>query len=116
MSKPKAYDPQDGYQYHILCRNPSISREWEHCDYAKDRTERSYLVGEYRLAYGAGWEFTSILQPRKHWPKTVRCSLCSKKIVEEDALYIAGEGDKPRPYCVECEKIKEPGDPEPITV
>ena len=32
MSKPKAYDPQTGYRYQILCRNVAYSREWEHCD------------------------------------------------------------------------------------
>lgn len=67
MTQPQAYDPQQGYQYHILCRNQSYDRIWEHCDYAKDRTEKRYLVEEYRLAYGSGWEFKSIMQPSKYW-------------------------------------------------
>jgi hypothetical protein len=53
----------------LLCRNPSYGRAWGHCDYAKDRCERNYLVGEYQLAYGAGWQFKSIQLPRKYWPK-----------------------------------------------
>jgi len=69
MSMPKAYDPQDGQQYQIFCRNRQYSREWEACDYAKDRTEKKHLIGEYSLAYGAGWEFKSVLLPAKYWPK-----------------------------------------------
>lgn len=67
MAFPKAYDPQQGYRYQILCRNQQYGREWEHCDYAKDRQEKSRLIGEYRLAYGAGWEFKSIMLPVKFW-------------------------------------------------
>lgn len=67
MTRPAAYDPEPGYCYQILCRHQS--REWEHCDYAKDRAEKKYLVGEYRLAYGAGWEFKTIQLPAKYWPK-----------------------------------------------
>lgn len=68
MSKPKAYDPQQGYKYQILCRNQKYNgREWEHCDYAKDKTEKNYLINEYRLAYGVGYEFKSILLPVKYW-------------------------------------------------
>jgi hypothetical protein len=67
MSLPKAYDPQQGYRYQLLCRNPSYGREWESCDYAKDRQERGYLVSNYRDAYGAGWEFKAILLPAKYW-------------------------------------------------
>jgi len=69
MAKPQAYEPADGYKFQILARNPSYGRAWEHCDYAKDRQEKNYLIGEYRLAYGAGWEFQSILLPAKYWPK-----------------------------------------------
>ena len=67
MSRPIAYKPEQGYRYQILCRNQEYSRSWEHCDYAKDNQERGYLVGEYRLAYGAGWEFNGILLPKKYW-------------------------------------------------
>ncbi len=69
MPKPKAYDPQYGYKYQILCRNQSYDRAWEHCEYAVSRQEKNYLIGETRMAYGAGWEFQSILLPRKYWPK-----------------------------------------------
>ena len=65
MSYPKAYDPQQGYRHQILTR--AGEQEWEHCDYAKDRRERDYLLGEYRLAYGPGFEFKTILFPKKYW-------------------------------------------------
>lgn len=65
--QPKAYAPEKGYKFQILCRNLSYSREWEHCDYAKTFAERNYLYGEYSLAYGQGWQFKSILLPEKYW-------------------------------------------------
>jgi hypothetical protein len=67
MTRPKAYDPQQGHKYQLLCRNPSYGREWEHCDHAKDKTEKDYLLGEYRLAYGKDWEFKIITCPQKYW-------------------------------------------------
>jgi hypothetical protein len=69
MARPKAYEPAEGYRFQILCRNQQYDRAFEHCDYAKDSTEKNYLIGEYRLAYGAGWEFKSIMLPAKYWPK-----------------------------------------------
>ena len=66
MSMPKAYCPEQGYKFQILCRNQEYARAWEHCDYAKDWAERRFLIGEYKLAYGAGWEFQSILLPNKY--------------------------------------------------
>ena len=69
MSRPQAYEPQEGYRYQILARNQSYGRAWEHCDYAEDRQGKNYLIGEYKLAYGIGWEFKSILLPSKYWPK-----------------------------------------------
>jgi len=69
MSYPKAYDPQDGYKFQILCRNLEYNREWEHCDYATDGSDKLHLITNYRMAYGAGWEFKTILFPRKCWPK-----------------------------------------------
>jgi hypothetical protein len=67
MTKPKAFDPEPGYHYQILCRYDSrewehcdYASEWEHCDYAKDKRERDYLLGEYRLAYGNGYQFKTI--------------------------------------------------------
>jgi hypothetical protein len=67
MSYPQAYDPQQGYKYQILCRNQSYSRTWEHCDYAKDRQEKNYLINEYRMAYGVGYEFKAITLPQRYW-------------------------------------------------
>ena len=77
MSFPKAYNPQQGYQYQIVCRNTAYGREYEHCDYAKDGKECKYLKNEYRLAYGAGWEFKSILLPAKYWPQ--KQDVCTQK-------------------------------------
>jgi hypothetical protein len=66
MGYPKAYEPQQGYKYQILVKTP-YDRAYEHCDYAKDRAELKHLTGEYRLAYGAGYSFKSILLPQKYW-------------------------------------------------
>lgn len=71
MPKPQAYDPQPGYKYQILCRNPNYDRAWEHCDYAIDNASKNHLIGETRLAYGAGWEFKSIRLPVKYWPSSI---------------------------------------------
>lgn len=68
MSQPKAYDPQQGYKYQILVMCPN-EREYEHCDYAKDHTEKKYLLNEYRMAYGTGYRFKTILLPMKYWNK-----------------------------------------------
>lgn len=68
MAHPKAYSPETGYMYQILCRN---SREWEHCDYAVDRKDKKYLIGEYTMAY-PGFELKSILLPAKYWPASVK--------------------------------------------
>lgn len=67
MSRPKAYAPEQGYKYQILCRNQSYSREYEHCNYATNSTDKKHLLENYRQAYGAGWEFKSILLPSKYW-------------------------------------------------
>jgi hypothetical protein len=70
MSHPKAYDPQDGYRYQILARHPKYNgRVWEHCDYATDKQDKSHLLTNYRLSYGKGYEFKTILLPVKYWPK-----------------------------------------------
>jgi hypothetical protein len=71
MAMPKAYEPQEGYRYQILCRHPVYNgREWEHCDYATDMRDRNHLLENYRLAY-QGYEFKTILLPVKYWPKKV---------------------------------------------
>ena len=49
---------EEGYEYQILCKYKN--GDWEHCDYAKDRQERDYLLGEYRLAYGKNFKFRVI--------------------------------------------------------
>lgn len=67
MAHPKAYDPQHGYQFQILCMNPAYDREYEHCDYAKDRADLKHLMDNYRKAYPAGYQFKKILLPRKFW-------------------------------------------------
>lgn len=69
MSHPKAYSPEEGYKYQILCRNTSYDRSYEHCDYAVDRSDKAHLLSNYRIAYGAGWEFKTILLPAKYHPK-----------------------------------------------
>lgn len=68
MTMPKVYDPEQGYKYQLLCMNIQFDREWEHCDYAADKQEKDYLLGEYRLAYGAGFRFKTIRLPKKYWP------------------------------------------------
>jgi hypothetical protein len=66
MSRPKAYDPQQGYKYQILCKLDC--REWEHCDYAVDRADKEHLLKNYRDAY-QGFELKTIQLPRKYWAK-----------------------------------------------
>lgn len=69
MAHPKAYDPQQGYKYQILCRNISYSREWEHSDYSTlKKGELNKLLDEYKIAYGSGWEFKVILLPERFHP------------------------------------------------
>lgn len=67
MTRPIAYEPQEGYRYQILTRNQAWGRAWEHCDYATDWKELAYLLGEYRVAYGAGYEFKVMKLPQKYW-------------------------------------------------
>jgi GH18 family chitinase len=81
MARPQAYDPQEGYKYQILTRNPAYGRAWEQCDYAKDKEEKNHLLGEYRMAYGAGWEFKVITLPVKYWPKRSSVPLMVSHIV-----------------------------------
>jgi hypothetical protein len=65
MSNPKALEPEQGYKYQLLCRHFS-DREWEHCDYAKDKIERDYLLKEYFFAYG-GFTIKAFILPKKYW-------------------------------------------------
>ena len=66
MALPKAYKPEHGYMYQILCRQNGTV-EWEHCDYAVDKKERDYLLNEYNLAYRGGYEFKCIQLYEKYW-------------------------------------------------
>ena len=67
MPKPQAYEPEEGCYAQILCRNQKYDRAWESCDYATDPADVKYLVSNYRMAYGAGWEFKTIVLPKKYW-------------------------------------------------
>lgn len=70
MSLPKAYDPQPGYKYQFLYRYGAV-KEWDHLDYAIDKSDKDYLYNEYALAYrGTPSEIKVILLPKKYWLKT----------------------------------------------
>jgi hypothetical protein len=69
MANPKAYSPEPGQMYQLLCRKDSS--EWEHCDYATDRAEKNQMRDGYRMAY-RGFEFKTIMLPAKYWPKKTR--------------------------------------------
>lgn len=66
MSYPQAYSPQQGYKYQILTKYRS-DRAYEHCDYAKDKQDKNYLLNEYKMAYGSNFSFKTILLPQKYW-------------------------------------------------
>lgn len=63
MTMPKAYSPEYGYKYQILMYD-EYNREYDHLDYAKDKKELNFLLGEYRMN---GGRYKSILLPRKYW-------------------------------------------------
>lgn len=66
MTMPLAYMPEQGYMYQILTKHES--RPWEHCDYAKDKADKDYLLTEYKLAYrGQPFQFKFICLPQKYW-------------------------------------------------
>jgi len=65
MTMPSAYEPEQGYKYQILTRYQS--QPWEHCDYAKDKAEKDYLLKEYRMAYSNDMSFKVIELPMKYW-------------------------------------------------
>jgi hypothetical protein len=65
MTHPQAYTPEFGYKYQILTRYNNDP--YEHCDYAKNKQEKNYLLKEYRLAYGCQFIFKIILLPKKYW-------------------------------------------------
>jgi len=73
MSHPKAYDPQQGYKYQILCRHPQYNgTEWEHCDYATDEADKKHLLENYKTAYGPGYQFKVIPLPIKYHPEKLQ--------------------------------------------
>lgn len=72
MTRPKAYDPLQGYMYQILVRDVNYDREWESLDHARDREDLKYLMGEYRLVYqGTGSELKTIQLPKKYWRESL---------------------------------------------
>lgn len=64
MSRPKAYNPQQGYRYQLLIWD-SYNREYDHLDYAKDKEEKDYLLNEYKLANHYGIKVIEL--PQKYW-------------------------------------------------
>lgn len=68
MAYPKAYEPIEGQMYQILVWN-DYDRSYDHCDYAEDRQEKDTLLKEYRMAYGNGSTFKTILLPKKYHKK-----------------------------------------------
>lgn len=66
MAYPQAYSPEKGYKYQILVKTP-YDRAFEHCDYAVDNTDKKHLLENYKMAYGAGFTFKTILLPQKYW-------------------------------------------------
>jgi hypothetical protein len=67
MTMPNAYCPEKGYRYQILVWD-NYGRSYDHCDYAIDKEEKTYLCEEYALAYGNGNKFKVIRLPKKYWP------------------------------------------------
>ena len=70
MGKPATYEPEQGYRYQILTKSKT-ARAYEHLDYARNRQELEYLIGEYRLAFTNGDHiFKTIKLPMKFWNET----------------------------------------------
>lgn len=69
MTKPIAYDPQQGYMFQILVKTP-YDIAYEHCDYAEDKADKKHLLNEYQLAFGVRHTFKVITLPKKYWGKT----------------------------------------------
>lgn len=66
MGYPRAYEPVEGQKYQIFTKYGN--EPYEHCDYAVDDSERNYLLGEYRMAYGSEFIFKTVKLPTKYWP------------------------------------------------
>lgn len=56
MSRPKAYNPVEGYRYQLFYKHHEL-RELDHLNYSKDQTELFYLLGEYYLCMTPGTLF-----------------------------------------------------------
>ncbi|MDW2886683.1 hypothetical protein [Exiguobacterium artemiae] len=67
MSRPKAYDPVEGYRYQLFYKHSEV-RELDHLDYAKDQTELFYLLEEYHLCMTPG-TLRYLQLPKQYWPK-----------------------------------------------
>lgn len=67
MTRPKAYAPVDGQRYQLFYKHPGV-REIDHLDYAKDRDELLYLLGEYRLFIPPS-SLSYLQLPKRCWPK-----------------------------------------------
>ena len=63
MTRPKAYSPELGYRYQILAYD-EYNREYDHLDYAKDKEEKDFLLGEYRM-FMSGLKVIQL--PEKYW-------------------------------------------------
>ena len=47
MAQPKAYEPEQGYKFQILCRHPEYNgREWEHCDIVQGMNSKVFYCQE----------------------------------------------------------------------
>jgi hypothetical protein len=70
-------------------------------------------IKEYRQFAGCGLLPAKFKFEIEFEPVSVVCTLCGKRVHNDDVLYVTQEGDKSRPYCPKCERLKETGDPEP---
>lgn len=66
MSRVKAYEPVQGQMYQLLLWD-AYNREYDHLDYAEDKTELKYLKKEYALS---GYHRIKVeVLPQKYWKK-----------------------------------------------
>lgn len=66
MGYPKEYEPQQGYKYQLFVKT-SYSTRYESIDYAKDDSDKKYLMNEYRLVYKNDGILKAVKLPRKYW-------------------------------------------------
>jgi hypothetical protein len=65
--------------------------------YVKDQGEAEALM-QTEFAGQAEIEIRSLV---------IACSVCGKEVLDDEAIYIGQEGDKPRPYCEDCERLND---------